>query len=515
MKKIVLLAALLLLMTAPGCSRNEGPSNTEALITPPVRMEDGWTTGSLRKAGIDSLRLLNLLRRISENEYPGMDGVLIVKDGRLVFEQYFAGHDFEYAARNFRGKRIRYGPHAVHNLASVTKSVTGLLAGIALDRGCIRSVDQRVADFFPGDSVAFSGDKGKITLFHLLTMSSGLQWNEQDVSYGDRTNDIVRLFIVEDPLRYILSKPLAAGPGTKWYYNGGGTNLIGQIVQRTSGMRLDAFARKHLFGPLGIERAEWVSINQDFVYASGDLRLTPRDMAKLGLLVLDRGVWNGRPVVSSGWIGQMTKKQVSFPNGDGYGFQWWIRPYRQGSRVIDSIHASGWGGQAIIVLPSLKSIVVVTGSNYASKDPTGDMMFNYLLPSLDGEFKVEDAAIAKEAPIPGGIRIVEPVKREGPAIAGLSGHWLGRWDGNFLSCQLAVERIEGHAADIVYSWAAHPSGYFRSGWVRKKVPVDSTGALRFVTSDSLDFRLDPGEDVLVGNLKNAYVTSKAILRRRK
>lgn len=502
--------AILLILAGDGCAQRSTPPS-KASISVPCPLNDGWVPGNLSGADIDSTRLVNLLRRVDEKEYSGIDGILIVRNNRLVFEEYFPGNDFEYTAKDFKGRLIDYDCTTIHNLASVTKSITALLFGIAIDKGFVRGVDEKLYSFFPADSSLFDGDKKKITLAHLLTMSSGLKWNEQDISYGNMSNDIVQLFIVPDPVRYILSKPLANRPGTTWYYNGGGTNLIGQILQRTSGVRLDTFAQKYLFDPLGIKNLKWVYINDRFVDASGDLRLSPRSMAKLGSLVLNKGEWNGTKVISPQWIEEMTRKRVWLPKDDGYGYQWWLQTYKLGSRAVDSYHAGGWGGQWIIVLPELNAVVVLTGNNYVRPDVTNDIMCNYVLPSMVKDFSYDFNKIQTEAPLPDNISFV--ASGGNSPFDCLSGRWCGQWDAHFLSCQLVVERISAREATVVYSWADHPAGYFKKGWVRKSAGVDSTGTIRFETSDSLSFRYDPKEDVLIGNLKNQYVTSKAILRR--
>jgi CubicO group peptidase (beta-lactamase class C family) len=506
-------AILLLFLAGIISSQENGTVKNNLSITAPRQMNDGWLIGNLKDSKIDSIRLYNLLKRINEREYPGIDGLLIVKEGKLVFEKYFQGYDYKYSAIDYKGKLTDYDCETQHNLASVTKSVTSLLCGIALDKGFIKSVDDQIFSFFPQDSSLFSGDKKKITLQHLLTMTSGLKWNEWELPYGNMKNDAVQLFLVPDPIKYIFSKPLADEPGTKWYYNGGSTDLIGQIIQRSSGLRLDQFAQKYLFDPLEIKNPKWVFINHDFVDASGDLMLRPRDMAKLGLLVLNNGIWKGNIILSSGWIGQMTKKWISLPKEDCYGYQWWLQTYKLGSGSVDSYHASGWGGQQIIILPGLSAVLIITGNNYTGTDPTNDMVFNYLLPALKKNFTYDFDKIQKEAPLPDSTKIVKPGNLGDAGAAAISGHWCGQWDAHFLSCQLLVERIENGEATVVYSWAAHPSGYFKKGWVRKKVRMESSVEIKFETADKLEFRFDPDEDVIIGNLKNDFVTSKAILRR--
>jgi CubicO group peptidase (beta-lactamase class C family) len=512
-KFIIFFTTLFSILCSMGCAQEINPLKRKLSTAPPQQLNDGLSTGSLKETEIDTLKLMHLLDRITGKEYPGIDGLLIIKNGKLVLEEYFQGNDFEYMAKNFKGKLTDYNSNTIHNLASVTKSVTALLCGIAIDKGFIHSGDDKIYSFFPSDSSLFSAEKKEIALWHLLTMTSGLKWNEQDIGYGEEKNDIIQLFIVPDPLRFILSKPLANKPGTNWYYNGGGTNLIGQIVQRTSSLRLDEFAQKYLFDPLEIKELKWVFINKDFVYASGDLRLRPRDMAKLGSLVLNKGMWKGMRIISSEWIEKMIKKQVSFPNRDGYGYQWWLQTYKLGNSAVNSYHASGWGGQKIIILPELDAVIVITGNNYVVTDPANDMMYNYLLPALKKDFNYDFSLIEKEAPLPDSIKIIPPANDIN--LAALSGHWYGMWDSHFLSCQLVIESIDSNEAVVVYSWADHPSGYFKKGWVRKTAKVEPNGIIKFETTDTLDFRLDTNENVLLANLKNKFVTSKTVMRRKK
>ena len=171
-------------------------------------------------------------------------------------------------------------------------------------------------------------------------------------------------------------------PGTDWYYNGGGTNLLGEIIREVSGLRMDEFAEAYLFDPLDISNYEWDYINPDMVHASGNLRLRPRDMAKFGYLFLNRGVWKGERVISEAWIEESTKGHVSPSWADGYGYQWWLKTYRSGSTSVDSFYAAGWGGQRIIVFPSLDMVLVFTGGNYVGQEPVDEIIVRYILPAV-------------------------------------------------------------------------------------------------------------------------------------
>jgi CubicO group peptidase (beta-lactamase class C family) len=155
--------------------------------------------------------------------------------------------------------------------------------------------------------------KDRITLEHLLTMTSGLGWNEMELWLGDMEHDLIQLFLVSDPMRYVLAKPVVTEPGTAWYYNGGGVNVLGEVIREASGMGMDDFGERYLFAPLGITEYEWDHISSDMIHASGNLRLRPRDMAKFGYLYLNGGTWKGQQIISQEWVEKSTKESVSIP----------------------------------------------------------------------------------------------------------------------------------------------------------------------------------------------------------
>jgi CubicO group peptidase (beta-lactamase class C family) len=202
-----------------------------------------------------------------------------------------------------------------------------------------------------------------------------------DVPYEDAQNDLIQLFRVRDPVAYILSKPLVAEPGRDWYYSGGNTNLLGEVIRAATGQRMDAFAEQHLFAPLGITNYRWDHLNADTIHASGNLELQPRDMAKFGVLYLNGGVWEGQRIVSQEWVDAST--QVHAPlTGGGYGYQWWLRSYDYGSKSAPCFFAAGWGGQRIHVFPELDMVVVFTGGNYVDEEPVGDIITRFILPAV-------------------------------------------------------------------------------------------------------------------------------------
>lgn len=237
-----------------------------------------WQIGSFTETGLDSLKISEIEERILDSTYQNMHSVLIVKDQKLVYEKYFQGHKYNYMAEGLKGELVQFDKETIHNTASATKSVTGLLVGLAIDKGFIENTDSKIFSFFPTYSELNDSRKEKITVGNLLTMTSGLTWNEQDVPYSEYNNDIIQLFITPDPVKFILSKPVINELGANWYYNGGGSNLLGAIIQQSSQLKLDEFAEKYLFEPLGIDGSEWQSIKPGLIYASGDLKLKPRDM---------------------------------------------------------------------------------------------------------------------------------------------------------------------------------------------------------------------------------------------
>jgi CubicO group peptidase (beta-lactamase class C family) len=355
-------------------------SCNNSLFDEPEDTGDGWATASLESVGMDEEVLWDMMDRIENETYQNIHGIVIIKDGTLVFEEYFNGYTWAYNSQ-FRGDLVSWDRDMIHNLASVTKSFTSTLIGIAMDRGLYQGVGDNLIPYFPEYEILITGEKEDITLEHLLTMRAGLEWNEGELPYSDPNNDLVRLFSVSDPVRYILEKPLIHTPGTVFYYSGGCTNLLGESIRSASGIRMDAFAGEYLFEPLGITNYAWDFINSDFIHASGNLKLRPRDMAKLGYLFLNGGNWKGNQIVSETWVDAATTERVSFTWG-GYGYQWWMQTFHVESVDYDVYYAAGWGGQKIYVIPDAEMVVVFTGGNYITTEPTDQILSSYVLKAL-------------------------------------------------------------------------------------------------------------------------------------
>ncbi|WP_456705298.1 serine hydrolase domain-containing protein [Bradyrhizobium sp. USDA 4449] len=262
---------------------------------------------------------------------------------------------------------VSFDADTLHNLKSCSKSVASLVVGIALDQGLIRSIEEPVFSFFPELSDLRSPDRDRILLSHLLTMSMGLKWVEATPATGD-DNDEVRMHMAPDACRYVLGLPVTALAGQEFFYNTGALALVSAIVRKATGRPLDEFARRVLFDPLGITEFEWSRFKGDSD-AGGGLRLRPRDMAKIGQLVLQGGRWNDRQIVSRAWIEASTTMKLRATDGQSYGYLWWLRSSRLNGRVVQSIAAQGRGGQSIRIVPELDLVVAVTAGCYQDYSP--------------------------------------------------------------------------------------------------------------------------------------------------
>ena len=372
----------------PGCKDDSttNPTEDSYVYTVPEATGDGWETASLSSVGMSSDEIVTMVNLININTYTEVHSVVIIKDDKLVFEEYFPGHDFYYAGHNFLGNYIDFDRNTRHNTHSATKSFTSALAGIAIDKGFIQSVDNKIFDYFQDYSNLIDQQKEKITVKHLLTMSSGFEWNEWDVSISQSDHDIVRMNSSSDPVYYVLNKPVVTEPGTAYYYNGGTVDLLGQLVRRASNMNVKSFSRTYLFEPLGITNYNWQTLYPSGITCChGDIYITPRDMAKFGYLYLKKGLWEGTRIISEEWVNLSVQNHIIPPVNwaYGYGYLWWLRRYNTGSRYYYSFNAEGWGGQQIIVIPSENMIVVFTGANYVNNPPNDEIMCNYILPSIN------------------------------------------------------------------------------------------------------------------------------------
>ena len=334
----------------------------------PVVRDDGWPVASVNDDQlIDRAALCRMADRLSSTA--NVHAILVARGGKLVFERYFRGSD-EIPGRIY-GRRVEdvtFDAETLHDMKSVSKSVASLTLGIAIDRGLIRSVNEPILNFFPELSNLRSPETERIQLLHALTMSMGLKWVEATPATGDYNNDEARMHMAWDPCRYVLSLAVTAPAGQEFFYNTGALTLVSVIIRKATGRPLDEFARELLFAPLGITGIEWSRVRGD-TDAGGGLRLRPRDMAKIGQLVLAGGRWNDRQIVSKGWIEASTTRKIEATGGQSYGYLWWLGRSRHNGREVHWVGALGRGGQSIRIVPELDLVVVVTAGYYQDYSP--------------------------------------------------------------------------------------------------------------------------------------------------
>ena len=330
----------------------------------PVARDDGWPVAAVNEDRlIDRAALCRMADRLASSE-ANVHAVLVARGGKLLFERYFRGFD-EINSRPV-GK-VTFDADTLHNVKSVSKSVASLAVGIALDRGLIRSINEPIFSFFPELSDLRSPEKERIQLLHVLAMSMGLKWVEAIPSNEDN-NDEVRMHMAPDPCRYVLGLAATAPAGQEFFYNTGALTLVSAIMRKAVGRPLDEFARETLFEPLGITDFEWTRVKGD-TDAGGGLRLRPRDMAKIGQLVLAGGRWNERQIVSKAWIDVSMTPRLEATGPYFYGYLWWLGRSLHDGREVHWTAALGRGGQSIRIVPELDLVVVVTAGYYQDYSP--------------------------------------------------------------------------------------------------------------------------------------------------
>jgi CubicO group peptidase (beta-lactamase class C family) len=292
----------------------------------------------------------------------GLHGVLLARDGRILLERYDDGPD-EAWGRPLG--QVAMGPEVLHDLRSVTKSVVGLLYGIALARGQVPPPEAPLYPNFPEFAdLAADPARAGMRVEHALSMTMGLRWDE-DGPYFDARNSEIAMEQAPDRLRYVLEQPVVAAPGSGWTYSGGATTLLGALILRGSGQSLPDFAREALFGPLGITAFAWQGRAAGEESAASGLRLTLRDLARIGELVRLGGVVEGRQLVPRDWIAAMTRPII--PTGDGrlYGWHWYFGREALGAGPpAPWFGAFGNGGQRLWVLPAAGLTLAIFSGRY-------------------------------------------------------------------------------------------------------------------------------------------------------
>lgn len=289
--------------------------------------------------------------------------MLVARDGQLVAERYYEGAD-EALGRPL-GVRT-FGSEDLHDLRSITKSVVGLLYGIALAEGLVPPAAATLLDHFREyRDLASDPARRRLTVAHALTMTLGTAWDE-GLSYADPRNSERAMELADDRCRYVLDRPMVSEPGTRWIYNGGASALLGALITRGSGRPLRDYAEEKLFRPLGIARYEWLQGRDGTELAASGLRLRPRDLAKIGRLAVGGGTWDGRQLVPSDWLAASFEPHAETESGN-YGYQWWLGPTTEDGGPL-WIAGFGNGGQRLFLGPRRRLAVVVMAGNYNRPD---------------------------------------------------------------------------------------------------------------------------------------------------
>jgi CubicO group peptidase (beta-lactamase class C family) len=343
-----------------------------------------WPSVSPEASGFEPDLADRLDMAIGDGRIVDLHGLVVVRKGALVLEHYGSGEDFKW---NESLGRVTFEAATLHDIRSVSKSVTTLLYGIALEHGRVPGPATRLIDALPEYAAVAAEGWAALTVEHALTMTLGIDWNE-DLPYTSPDNSEIAMELAPDRYRYLVERPVVEEPGRTWHYCGGATALVGRLVEAGTGRRLDEYAAEVLLRPLGIERFEWMTGADGVPSAASGLRMAPRDLARIGQLVLSDGSWEGRQIVPQAWLEEALTPHVSIAPAFDYGYQWYLgettladRPARR----VAWVAGIGNGGQRLFVFREFDLVVVIAAGAYNSADqsatPTA-IIDDVLVPAL-------------------------------------------------------------------------------------------------------------------------------------
>jgi CubicO group peptidase (beta-lactamase class C family) len=355
-----------------------------------------WATSTPEAEGLNAAAIDSIHTDITNGKYGLIDEFLLIRHGKVVAShQYKQNYDsiavqYDTIPNMYNYDDPEWHPYYhrgnLHSLQSVTKSVTSVALGITIDEGKLGDVNTHPMELFTGYTQDFSDPRRKsMTLEDLLTMRSGIDWNEAG-SYESDENSCIQMEKSDAWIQYVLSRPMREDHGTRWDYNSGVSMLLGKLVGITTGKRVDAWADEKLFKPLGIRNYYWKTTPDNEVDTEGGLYLSASDLARIGYLFLHNGKWGDQQIVSEQWVKQSTTPVVADidpaneKSNSGYGYQWWV------PSVKPFIYAcNGYGGQFLMVAPEYDLIVVFNGWNiHYSENPLSsyDALKDRIIPAV-------------------------------------------------------------------------------------------------------------------------------------
>lgn len=331
-----------------------------------------WQSVQPHEVGLDGEYLNKLIQQIKDSTIYSVDGIIVVRNGKIALEEYFNG----------------FTKDSLHNVTSVGKSLTSALTGIAINEGLISDKQVKIVDCLIGayDIQNLTSQKRQIEIQHILTMTSGLacdDWDETSLGNEQKFEFVPNVF------SYVLNLPMVNNPGDKFAYCTGGANLLGEIIRQKSGQSLKDYADERLFRKIGIEENEWFVIPNPagHEYSGGSNQLKLRDMARFGLLYLNKGKWQNEQIIPEDWVEESTKEQIQTLDGEGYGYFWWMKEFKYGNKIISAFEGSGNGGNKITIIPELDMVIVLSGSGYGSEFIEGEqahsIMEHYIIAGVE------------------------------------------------------------------------------------------------------------------------------------
>lgn len=346
--------------------------------------DNKWPRTTLQAVGLLEGPLAALDEDLSTGRLPLVDSLLIIRCGSIAYERVYA-HDYAKIYAKETRERGPLNPHLTgpynyfdpnwhpyfqgtqeHSMQSISKSVTATTIGIAIARGDFKSsLDTPVLKFFNIQRLKnVDARKRRMTLRNVLTMTTGLDWNE-NLPYNDPHNPTAPMEASDDWVQFVIDLPMINEPGTKFAYSSGATELLAYIFQRETGKDIEAYARRYLFEPLGIREYHWKRTPLGVVDTEGGLFLTSEDLARIGYLYLHHGRWHDRQLIAPEFLKATLSPQIDTGTGWQYGYQWWLYP-DQGSYVWV---ARGFGGQELLLFPKDDLIVVTTAWDILTETP--------------------------------------------------------------------------------------------------------------------------------------------------